>query len=70
MILPQFLFVAHNYAIFLAMKISRWENRGIDLYSIPGIGQPARKSPGIDFSGKRSLGSPDNTAQSRQIEKI
>ena len=27
-----------------------------DIYYIPGICQPARNHPGIDFSGNRSLG--------------
>ena len=40
------------------MKISRWENPGIDVYPIPGICQPASISPGIDFPGNRSLGAP------------
>ena len=40
------------------MKISRWENPGIDVYSIPEICQPARNSPGIDISGNRPLGAP------------
>ena len=54
----QQLYVAHNNAIFLCMKISRWENPGIDIYFIPGISQPARKSPRINFAGDRSLGAP------------
>ena len=58
MVSKQYLFVAHDNVIFLFMKISRWENSGIDVYSIPGICQPARKSPGIDFAGNRSLGAP------------
>ena len=40
------------------MKVSRLENPEIDVYSIPGICQPAAKSPGIDFSGNRSLDVP------------
>ena len=48
----------HNNVSFLCMIISRWKNPGIDIYSIPGIWQPARISPGIDFSGNRSLGAP------------
>ena len=36
----------------------RWENPGIDVYSVPGICQPARNSPVIDFSWNRSLGAP------------
>ena len=55
---PQNLYVTHNNAIFLFMEISRWENARIDIYSIPRICQPARKSSGIDFSGNRSLGVP------------
>ena len=42
------------------LEISHWENPGIDVYSIPGICQPARKSSGIDFFGNGSLGAPVN----------
>ena len=38
------------------MKISPLEIPGINVYSIPGNLQPARKSSGIGFSGNRSLG--------------
>ena len=54
----QQLYVAQNNTIFLCMNFSRWENPGIDVCSIPGICQPGRKSPGIDFAGNRSLDAP------------
>ena len=56
MIVRRKLYVEHNNFVFLVMTISRWEIPGINVYFVPGICQPARKSPGIDFSGNRSLG--------------
>ena len=55
---PQHLYVTHKNASFLFTKISGWKDPGIDVHSIPEVCQPARKSPGIDFSGNRSLGAP------------
>ena len=51
---PNNLNTTHNNAIFLSMKISCWENPGINVYSIAGICQPAMESSGIDFSGNKS----------------
>ena len=41
------VFVSHNYAVFLFKKISHWENLEIDIY----LCQQTRKSSGIDFHG-------------------
>ena len=56
--ITQQLYVAYKNDIFLCINIFRWKNPGIDIYSIPEIRQPARKSTGIDFYGNRSLGAP------------
>ena len=61
MILPLQLYTAHNKIVFLFKKNPRWKNPEIDVYSDPEICQPARKSPGIVFSGNRSLGAPVKT---------
>ena len=55
---PQYLNESYDNAIFLFMKVSRWQIPGIDVFSIPGICQSARKFPGIDFFMKRSFPAP------------
>ena len=63
MISQQHWYAAHYTDIFSFIKISRWENPAIDVYSIPGFCKPARNPPGINFSGYRPLGAPDVTSQ-------
>ena len=53
MISQQHLYAAHNNAVNLFMKISRWEEPEIDIHFISEIRQPARNFPGIDYSGNR-----------------